>query len=152
MRLDFLASELNTASGLRSIAQRGCRLLAVCFALDMGRERRELGARKVGRRQGRDRVCLDPDPFIVHTTIMRSASLHARSTRKRKKQTTSSLEGVRVGDLRPSENQANGGRDERRLYSQVIFVWEVLKPECSHPLRPALLLSSPVKFVIHSPL
>ena len=34
---------------------------------------------------------LDPDPFFVHTTIMRSLSLHVHRTVRGKKKTTSSL-------------------------------------------------------------
>ena len=70
-------------------------------SLDMGREQRELWAKRdwdeTRTRQGVSRAkChatsrvlepvsrLDPDPFFVHTTIMRSLSLHAlRTVRER---------------------------------------------------------------------
>ena len=58
-----------------------CRLLAVRFRGESD---------EIGTGQERDRVCLDPDPFFVHTTIMRSLFLQARRT-VREEQTIRSL-------------------------------------------------------------
>ena len=55
-------------------------MLAVCVFISIWDESGESsGQEEIGTRRGRDRVCQARADF-VHTTIMRSLSLHARKT------------------------------------------------------------------------